>query len=401
MLINTNGKPKGVLMVLESAYPCPVGGGAEGQVRTLSTSLVTRGVKVIVVTPLLYFGPQARTEFIDGAEVVRLRYPRMPMIGGLMMLGQLAWFLVRRRHDYSVVHAHIANNMAALSCLIAPLLGKPVIVKLTGLTEIAGGILAPRAGVGTQLKKLAVRRARYYQATSSHIGRMLAAAGFRPQKIRQIPNAVDTRSSERPGRDLSLRAELCAGASRVGVFVGRLAPEKGLDVLLNAWAEAFRSRDDVRLLVVGAGVSMESLQTLAQTLGIGQQVLFVGHTPTPARYLAVADFALLPSLQEGLSNALLEAMSAGLPTIGSRISGNEDFIVPGKTGWLFTAGSVPELRACLSAAAQMDLGQIDQMGVAAKRFVNDHASIAAVVGRLLDLYGLGESSGPTTRHQAG
>ena len=65
---------------------------------------------------------------------------------------------------------------------------------------------------------------------------------------------------------------------------------------------------------------------------------FVGPSSDVQRYLAMAHFGVLASLHEGLSNTLLEYMAAGLPVLGSRVSGTEDFVVAGHTGWLFPPG---------------------------------------------------------------
>ena len=131
------------LMVLESVFPSRGGGGAEMQVQTLCVELQRRGVPVSVVVPMVNFGPQAASETVDGIPVTRLRYPKIPGLGAIWMLLSFAWLLLRERHRYDVIHSHIAGNMSAVCCLVGKLLGKPVVVKLTGLTEMRGGILDP------------------------------------------------------------------------------------------------------------------------------------------------------------------------------------------------------------------------------------------------------------------
>ena len=132
-----------VLMVLESMFPTKGGGGAETQVRTLGRHLIEQGVPVSLLSPMVGYGSQSPTDVVDGIGVTRISYPKLPAVGALIMLSKLAWLLFRRRHGYTIIHAHIAGNMAAVCCLMGKLLNKPVLVKLTGMTEMVGGILDP------------------------------------------------------------------------------------------------------------------------------------------------------------------------------------------------------------------------------------------------------------------
>lgn len=387
-MVNVDKAGASVLMVLESVFPSQGGGGAESQVRTLGRHMMGHRLDVSVVVPMVSYGPQREQDHVDGIAVVRLAYPKLPILGALSMLGKLCWLLYRRRREYAVIHAHIAGNMAAVSCLMGRLLGKPVVVKLTGMTEMQGGILDPRPSCVTRLKKLALRCASYYQATSSRIGRMLVDSGFDHAKVRLIPNAVDTDRFARVERDFDLRQQLCGDRPLAGIYVGRLVPEKGLELLLDGWARVFRDRRDATLILVGDGRLRGPLAERAQTLGIGDQVRFVGPSDSVERYLAVADFGVLTSLSEGLSNTLLEYMAAGLPVVGSRVSGTEDFVKPGETGWLFEPGDLDDFERAMRAVADAPAGVLAHMGEEARKLVVSRASIAAVVDQLTHLYGM-------------
>ena len=385
---STTGPRDSVLMVLECAFPAWGGGGAETQVRTIARWLSERGVKVTVVVPRVSYAPQATRDQLDGFQIVRISYPHVRLLGAAVMLTRLVWLLVRRRRDYSVVHVVIANNMAAVTCVVARLLGKPTIVKLTGLHEMAGGILATNPGALTALKKRALQLATHYQATSSRIAQLLTAAGFAADKVRLIPNAVDTaRFSPAPAHDGD-RQHIRSGAGFIAVFTGRLVPEKGLELLLRAWPAVVSRRQDARLLLVGEGPLRDNLRSLAEELGIAERVSFVGHSDSVESYLRAADLGVLPSLSEGLSNTLLEFMATGLPVVGSRVSGTEDFVVPEETGWLFDAGSAEQLECCLLQATSAAASVLERMGSRARELVVSRASITAVAGRLVELYGV-------------
>ncbi|MCM5680333.1 glycosyltransferase [Schlegelella sp. S2-27] len=377
-----------VLMVLESVFPTKGGGGAESQVRTLGRHMRARHLEVSVVVPMVSYGPQLACDSVDGITVRRITYPKLPLLGAASMLFKLGWLLYARRREYSVIHAHIAGNMAAVSCLMGRLLGKTVVVKLTGMTEMLGGILDPRPSWLNRLKRLALRGADHYQATSSRIGRMLVESGFDAGKVRLIPNAVDTDRFASVERDAAVRRELCGERPLIGVYVGRLVPEKGLELLLDGWARVFRERSDAALILVGDGVLRDALVQRAQGLGIADQVHFTGPSDAVEGYLALADFGVLTSLSEGLSNTLLEYMAAGLPVVGSRVSGTEDFVRPGETGWLFEPGDVGDFEHSLRAAAEAGPPVLDRMGTNARGLVVSRASIGSVVQQLAALYGV-------------
>ncbi len=374
-------RPRKVLMVLESCYPTEGGGGAEGQVRTISRYLAERGIPVEIIAPLTREAPRAVHDEVDGVAVWRIPYPKMRFIGGMMMLVRFAAYLVRHRREYDVIHAHIAHNMAAVSCIVGRMLGKTVIVKLTGWLEIKHGVLAPGLNPMMAAKRAALRLAHYIQATSTQIRDRLLARGFREDRVCVIPNAVDIRRFVGAHREVP-----DASRSLTGVYVGRLVPEKGLDALVAAWTQAYTVNDRVCLMMIGEGGLREELGALIRSLGREHQLKLLGARADVEEFLAAADFGVLPSLYEGLSNTLLEYMAAGLPVLGTRVSGTEDFIENGKCGWLVEAGDVAGMTASLREIARMDRSALAQLGVTARQRVTARAGIDAVVARLAELY---------------
>jgi glycosyltransferase involved in cell wall biosynthesis len=377
-------------MVLESVFPPVGGGGAEAQVATLASCFRRMGVATRVVAPMVAHGPQVAFERVRDVEVERIAYPKIQHFGAFVLLLRLAWYLTRARRRYDVIHAHIGGNMAAVCSMMGRVLGRPVIVKLTGLTEMAGGILDPEAGFEARWRRRAIRRATAIQATSSRIAGLLKRNGFGAERIHLIPNAVDIERF-RPADGARADASL-----PVLVYVGRLAPEKGLDVLLRAWSRLRNGSGT--LMLVGGGELAGELKELAGELGCSHSVRFAGPTSDVAEFLRGADLAVLASGQEGLSNSLLEYMAAGLPVIGSRVSGTEDFVIPGRTGWLFEAGDVDDLTRCLAAALAASVEQRAAMARNARAEVTARASTEAVANRLLELY---EQSGQIRGQRAG
>ncbi len=372
-----------VLMVLESDFRPHGGGGAESQLRTLALHLRRIGQQVTVVTPLQSRLPQATAERCDGIPVGRVRYPHVPTIGALIMCARFTAFLLRHGRRYDAWHVHIGHHLGAITCLVGSLIGKPVVVKISGWWELEQGIMATgrKGRILDVVARRWLKRAGTVQAISTRLAAELSRQGFPPDRILVLPNAVDT------ARFRTRRTPRAPGAPFTAVFVGRLVPEKGLVTLLDAWAQAFTVRSRARLRLVGGGPEGPSLQAQAERLGIAGEVEFLGPRDCVEDVLAEADVGVLPSRIEGLSNTLLEFMASGLPPLATRVSGSEDFVVPGRNGWLFPVADVAALAAALREAAEATPERLEAMGQHARADVESTASLDAVVGRLLALYG--------------
>src|SRR5579863_10367751 len=376
-------RPLRVLMVLESDFTPQGGGGAESQVRTLALHLLRIGQQATVVTPLLARGRQRTAERCDGVPVGRIRYPRLPTIGAAVMCLRWGAFLFGHGRRYDAWHVHIGHHLGAVTCLVGALVDKPVVVKISGSWELEQGVMAP--GGPKLLDRLALRwlkRARAVQALSTRMAAELVRQGFPRDRVLVLPNAVDT--SRFPLR----AAPRAPGAPFRAVFVGRLVPEKNLAMLLEAWARAFPPGEavDAQLRLVGGGPLAERLRAQAETLGLARQVEFLGHRDRVEEVLADADVGVLPSRIEGLSNTLLEFMAGGLPPLASRVSGSEDFVVPGRNGWLFEVSDVAALAAALREAKALPPERLAAMGRQARADVEATASLGVVAGRLQALY---------------
>ncbi len=376
-----SARPLRILMVLESNFTQRGGGGAESQLRTLSLYLKKLGHQVTIVTPMLAAGPQIAVERCYGIPVARLRYPRLRIVGGMAMCLRFFIFLWRRRKQYDAWHVHIGHHLGAITCLLGAIIGKPVVVKISGWWELEKGLLAPKASPLGRVARGWLMRANAVQAISTRIASELARCGFPADRVVVLPNAVDTARFE--GGTGSRPPERPFTA----VYVGRLVPEKDLSTLLDAWAAAFGGRSDaeVRLKLVGGGGSEPSLRVQAERLGIAGQIEFLGHRDRVEDVLAEAHVGVLPSLIEGLSNTLLEFMASSLPTLASRVSGSEDFVSP-ENGWLFPVSDAAALAACLREAEALPRERLRALGRQARSDVESKASLDHVVGSLLKLY---------------
>ena len=389
-------KRMNILVIVESVYPSVVGGGAETQVETLTRNL-PGNIGASIVAPLVPIGPQTVQDSLHGCEVYRIPYPRIRFVGGIIMLLKLVGLILARRNSVDAIYCHIAHNMAPVACVIGWLLGKPVIVKPTGMTELDQGILSNKPSPHIAVKRWFTKRATAMQAVSNAIEDALTSKGFDRARIHRIPNAVDTGIfAPALNRRPEIKAALGISADFVACFVGRLAAEKALDTLIDAWARAIPRDASAKLVLVGTGPLEEELKAQARFLGLERQVVFagfVGDQRTIANYWQISDVGLITSEFEGLSNALLEAMACGVPMIGSRVSGNVDLIQPRQTGWLFTPRDVDQLSACLSDVYAMDHSSHRAMGEASLARAHAMVGVDHIWKQLMPLC-LGRSGAP-------
>jgi glycosyltransferase involved in cell wall biosynthesis len=356
----------------------PVRGGAELQAGRLARALIDGGDEAFVLTARL--GGLPRTDLVDGVPVRRLPAPGPGPVGSaLFALAAFATLLARRR-DWDVVHAHLASSHALAALAAARLLGRPAVVKLGG-ARATGDVGTALAKPGGRARLAAISRwAAAVVAPSREVLEEAAAAGIARERLRLIPNGVDTAAfaPADPAARGALRARLGLPAGvPVAVFSGRLEPGKGLECLLEHWPDA---DPDAVLLVAGEG----SLRARLERRHGSARVRFLGWLPDVRAALGAADLFVLPSAGEGLSNALLEAMASGLVPVVSPIPANLELVGDGRTGFVVDLGDPAgpaALRAVFAAR-----GRWPELGVAARRTVEEGCSLARVRDRWRELY---------------
>jgi glycosyltransferase involved in cell wall biosynthesis len=165
---------------------------------------------------------------------------------------------------------------------------------------------------------------------------MVTEIGVPPGSLKVIYNGVDTakfagaaRRERREHRD-----EILIGS------IGRLAAVKNYQLLLHAVARLPQDQH-WRLVLIGDGPERQNLQRTISELGIGARVSLLGHRDDIAELLGDLDIFVLPSVSEGMSNTLLEAMAAGVAVIASDAGGNREIIESGRSGLLFASGDLP------------------------------------------------------------
>jgi L-malate glycosyltransferase len=325
-----------VVMILSNANRSV--GGTEKQALSLANELALKGVGVSFLSKRLASnklknplesGNHEEEKILQGVEVTYL--PILRLHPGWSFLGSfLCWALVHRR-DFQIIHAH-NPALGVIACVVGWALHKKVVVKLPSnraVSYLRGG--APFR----QLRRwILLRKVTRFVSVSTEMTQSLQNMGVGADRITWIPNGVEYMSTSRCHNRRALKIELLDNAdAQVVLFVGRLVEEKGLERLLKVWA-AMPCRENAILCLVGNGPLRSELEAVAARLDVLSSVRFLGHQPHVSKFYAIADLFVLPSHTEGMSNALLEAMAAGLPVVASAVGGNKDVIDDQVSGFL-------------------------------------------------------------------
>jgi len=313
-------------------------GGAERALVALATGLDRRRWRPSVVA-LGGEGALAGPLRAAGIEVACLGVdPRRPIRAVRALAGAL------RRSGPELIQSFLFHaNVAAR--LAGPIAGRPWVV---------GGLrVAERQRRWhLALDRLTIGLATGSVCVSEGVRRFSVAEGrLDPARLVVIPNGVDPAPFDRAEAVDRRSIGVPAGAV-LTLSVGRLDPQKGLDVLLEAASTVALARPDWHLALAGDGPDRDLLKARAAGLAnLGGRVHWLGRRDDVPALLQAADLLVLPSLWEGMPNAVLEAMAARRAVVASAVEGTEDLVIPGRTGWLVPPGDPAPLAAALLEAA--------------------------------------------------
>ncbi len=404
----------------------PLVGGAETQTLAQAQNLRERGYAVTVITfrhnkmwlpdEVIQGVPVIRVAgaFLGGREKLPRPIQRLLYFLALLVLG---WTLWHQRQYYDVLHVCQLNLTALPAAIVCRLTGKSMLIVIvsaagSGLGKvtkshdkaslIAGPLDAttswlqvdqqtPSGGDLEGLERFGKPVVRLVHSLlhrthtsivilSSRMRDYLAAHDFDLPDVQLIPNGVDVTRFTPAHGDTSIGAR-----EQVVVCVSKLRYEKGIDVLLQAWQLVHEQAPQARLIMVGSGYLQTQLVCMAKALDIATSVEFAGLQNDVPAQLHRGSLAVLPSRWEGMPNALLEAMSCGLPGVATRVSGSEDIIQHGVNGLLVESEDYQGMaQALLTLLHDPQLAQ--KYGQAARETVERHYSFEQIMDRYVELY---------------
>jgi glycosyltransferase involved in cell wall biosynthesis len=300
----------------------------------------------------------------------------------LALQTRLARDIARRRID--VVHAYnFYGNVFAVPP--ARLAGARVV--LASIRD-CGPYLSP---MQLRVQRLVCRAATRVVVNAGAVRDWLIADGYDAGRIVVIPNGVDLHRFHGPVDPAAVRAGLGLEADVPMVtVVSRVTRLKGLETFITAAALLVDRYPRVRFVIAGEpapgdGLYLASLRRLAVQLGVGERVVFAGLCREVPSLLAASTVVVMPSLNEALSNSLLEAMAAAVPTVATRVGGTPEAMADGESGLLVPPGDV---RALSSRVGQLldDRQMAAALGRAARGVVEQRFSLPQMVAATEQLY---------------
>jgi glycosyltransferase involved in cell wall biosynthesis len=373
---DSGGRPPRLRIALVTRRYPPQIGGAERVLSYLAPALAAEGADIVVVTARPLDVPAAVIDDRSSpVPVVRLPTSRLRFLGTLQYMAHLRRWFARNRVDLAYVS--MLKHDAYVAVGAGRRHGFPVVLRPEG-AGATGDLAWQRRGRFGRTIARRTRRADAVVAISPAVRDELLAAGYDPARIHDLPNGVPVPEPPwRPRDDWRGRPR--------AVFVGRLAPEKGLDVLIDAWPRVRAEHPDACLSLIGEGPDRPALEARIARAGLAGAVELPGALAEVIERLRAADLFVLPSREEGMSIALLEAMALGVPAVATAIPGNLPLLADGAHGRLAPPDDPAALaRAILAQWA--DPAAALAMAVAARRRVVERYSIAAVARRHLDLF---------------
>jgi glycosyltransferase involved in cell wall biosynthesis len=251
-----------------------------------------------------------------------------------------------KKNSYDLVHTHLSTS-SMNGTLAARMAGVPCVSTVHGLSG-----------------KLSFLWANHLIAVSGSVRQHLIAQGIDSDRISVVYNGSPTSEFPTDRESARLRLGLPLDVPIVGT-VSRVTPLKGIQDAIRAVSRLKQTFPNIRYLVVGDGDDLEHCRNLAASLGVFDNVDFVGYQKDVDPYLASMDLFLFPSLKEAMGIALVEAMSAGLPIVATEVGGIPEVVTP-EVGML-VGPNQPSALALASASILRNHSLRLDMGESARR----------------------------------
>ena len=351
-------------------------GGADKQLLSAAQLMHAQGHDVCIVS-LTELGPMGLEARSQGIRTESLDMRRgVPDPRGLIRLIRLV-----RAWKPDVLHSHMvhANLMARAVRLFARV---PVIVSTIHNIYEGGPLWMAAYRVSNGLVD-------HMTIISEAAADRFVKEGIVPRELLTcVPNGVDTERFRQvaPGTREALRSSIGVHDRFVWLAVGRFEIAKDYPNMLHAFAQVCQRDSSAVLLLVGHGSLQQETESLAQSLGLGDRIRFLGVRSDVPEVMAAADGYVMSSAWEGMPIALLEAGAAGLPIVATRVGGNHEVVRDGESGFLVPPRDAAALGQAMLRLMEQAPARRRDMGERGREHVRVHYGLGRVVERWQDLY---------------
>ena len=224
-------------------------------------------------------------------------------------------------------------------------------------------------------------------AVSEHVKGVLVDGGVEPRKVKVIPSGIDLAPLAGPGRRESVRRQLGVGAEeRLVVAVGVLRRAKGHEYLLRAVARLAAEGLPVRVIIVGDGPYRWAVEEAIDALSLRGRAAVTGMREDVPSLLSAADVYAVSSLSEGMGQATMEALYAGLPVVATAVGGLPELVRDGETGLLVPPADADALAAAIRRLLE-DAPLARRIAAAGRALVERDYSLERYLDRVEAFYG--------------
>lgn len=245
---------------------------------------------------------------------------------------------VTQAYNLDILHAHYAMPHAASAYLAKQMLGDTKVRTVTTLhgTDIT---LVGQAPSFHMVTRFSIQQSDCVTSVSEWLKQETNRIFDPKRSIRVIPNFVDTETFSPRDRS-TVRDQFARPGEKLLMHISNFRPVKNISAVVETFAEV-RKRIPARLLLVGDGPERVPVEKQVHTLGLADQVTFLGNQEYIEDLLPLADVFLLPSLHESFGLVVLEAMAAGVPVVATNVGGPPEVVTDGESGFLRAPDDVP------------------------------------------------------------
>ncbi len=379
----TSSSPHHICMIVPSFDRV---GGYERQAYSMCKAYQELGKHPYIVTQNM--GALPTYEVREGVEIYRF-YPIFNKHSGTYVRELEKLFAFDLAGQIDIVHCHAFDFISGWAIRIASQYGIPTLVKVATEQDVINyprEIQANTRGFSAALKNLL--QATRFISLNPNIKQELMAVGAPDNKILNFPNGVDTDYFCPVTQNVKKQLKKKLGLSDklyLVTYTGRFEERKRVIDLIHAWHKIHKNFPQCHLLLIGDGEERMSCQEASHSLGLAQQITFVGEVENVVEYLNVTDCYVFPSRLEGMPNVILEAMACGLPIITTEIPGIVEIINDGESGMLIPPKNISALANSLTTIlSNPELGL--QFGKAARKRAEQHYSFKVLGKRYFEIY---------------